>query len=71
MRGGINGSGRSGRIRRSGQPRSGEGFTDLHSGKVRDGRTGKILSMWASFEGSTIQKTDSTPQTAGTIENGG
>ena len=60
MRGGINGFRRSDRIRRSGQPRFGEGFTDLHSGKVRVGQTGKILSTWASFEGITMRKTDST-----------
>jgi hypothetical protein len=71
MRGGINGFRRSDRIRRGGQPRSGRGFTNLHSGKVRDGRTGRILLMWVSFEGITIRRMDSTPETVGIRENGG
>jgi hypothetical protein len=71
MREGINRFRRSGRIRRSGQSRSGRRFTDLHPGKVKDGRTGRILFIWASFEGITIRRTDSTSETAKILESEG
>jgi hypothetical protein len=44
---------------------------DLHFGRVRDGRTGRILFTWASIEGIMIQRTDSTPEIAGIRESGG
>jgi hypothetical protein len=38
--------------------------------KGEDGRTGRILFIWASFEGITIRRTDSTPETARILESG-